>query len=102
MEVKNDIGVNKLKATKAKSYTNLPMVPKVVFGADSFDQLGDILMAKHHIQLPTSICSNLSDCDFNTMISVAMSMHSLWENALVSNWRATIAPEKLRSIYEKI
>ncbi|KAG1649372.1 3-deoxy-alpha-D-manno-octulosonate 8-oxidase [Nymphon striatum] len=60
------------------------------------------MIAKHDIKLPTGICSNLSDSDFNTMISVAMGMHPLWENALGPNWRATITEEKLRSIYEKI
>jgi 3-deoxy-alpha-D-manno-octulosonate 8-oxidase len=60
------------------------------------------MIAKHDIKLPTGICANLSDSDFNTMISVAMGMHPLWENALGPNWRATITEEKLRSIYEKI
>lgn len=60
------------------------------------------MMSKHNIQLPENICSNLSDSDFETMISVAMGMYPLWENALGPNWRATITPEKLRSIYEKI
>ncbi len=60
------------------------------------------MLVKHDIQLPTNICSELSDTDFDTMIVVAMSMHPLWENALGANWRSTITPEKLRSIYEKI
>lgn len=60
------------------------------------------MVAKHDIELPTNICSNLSDSDFDQMISVAMGMHPLWENALGPNWRATITPERLRSIYEKI
>lgn len=60
------------------------------------------MMSKHNIQLPKNICSNLCDSDFETMISVAMGMHPLWENALGSNWRAIITPVKLRSIYEKI
>ena len=57
---------------------------------------------KHGIVLPTGICSNLSEKEFNTMISVAMNMVPLWENALGENWRDTITPEKLESIYRKI
>ncbi|SIS98064.1 3-deoxy-alpha-D-manno-octulosonate 8-oxidase [Zobellia uliginosa] len=57
---------------------------------------------KHGIALPQGVCANLSDADFETMISVAMNMVPLWENALGKNWRETITPEKLRSIYEKI
>ncbi|MDO6810270.1 iron-containing alcohol dehydrogenase family protein [Zobellia galactanivorans] len=57
---------------------------------------------KHDIALPQGVCANLSDADFETMISVAMNMVPLWENALGKNWRETITPEKLRSIYEKI
>ena len=57
---------------------------------------------KHGIVLPTGICSNLSEKEFDTMISVAMNMVPLWENALGENWRDTITPEKLESIYRKI
>ncbi|MBT2161648.1 iron-containing alcohol dehydrogenase family protein [Zobellia barbeyronii] len=57
---------------------------------------------KHNIELPTGICANLSEAEFETMISVAMNMVPLWENALGKNWRDTITPEKLESIYRKI
>ena len=60
------------------------------------------MLTKHAIELPKQVCSTLSETDFDRMISVAMGMHPLWENALGKNWRATITPEKLRSIYEKI
>lgn len=60
------------------------------------------MMQRHNIELPSGICANLTDQEFNTMISVAMSMVPLWENALGPNWRTTITPEKLRFIYEKI
>ena len=60
------------------------------------------MMKKHNIQLPKGICANLNDSDFDTMISVAMGMEPLWENAIGANWREIITPEKLRSIYEKI
>jgi len=57
---------------------------------------------KHGIEMPTGICANLSDCDFETIISVSMAMEPLWENALGQNWREIITAEKLESIYRKI
>lgn len=67
-------------------------------GVALFDRMKD----KHEIELPRGICSALSDADFDTMITVAMGMEPLWENALGKNWRKTITPEKLKSIYQKI
>ncbi|NJB70430.1 3-deoxy-alpha-D-manno-octulosonate 8-oxidase [Saonia flava] len=57
---------------------------------------------KHNIELPSGICSNLSDNDFDTMISVALSLEPLWENAIGIDWKCVITPEKLRVIYQKI
>ncbi|MEH6681520.1 MAG: iron-containing alcohol dehydrogenase family protein [Sediminicola sp.] len=57
---------------------------------------------KHGIVLPTGICSDLGNDDFDTMISVAMGLEPLWENALGKDWKKTITPQKLRGIYEKI
>lgn len=57
---------------------------------------------KHNIELPKGICANLSVSDFDTMITVAMGMEPLWENAIGKHWREVITPQKLRSIYEKI
>lgn len=67
-------------------------------GVDLFNKMKE----KHNIELPTGICANLSEAEFETMISVAMNMVPLWENALGKNWRDTITPEKLESIYRKI
>jgi len=60
------------------------------------------MLVKHKIQLPTNVCAQLSDAEFETMIKVAMGMHPLWENALGPDWRATINQEKLLAIYKKI
>ena len=57
---------------------------------------------KHEIRLPEGLCANLSDGEFNTMITVALSMEPLWENALGNQWRTIITPAKLKSIYQKI
>lgn len=60
------------------------------------------MQQKHHIKLPTGICTNLDDSEFETMITVAMGMVPLWENALGKHWRKVITPEKLEAIYRKI
>lgn len=57
---------------------------------------------KHQIQLPEGICSDLTESDFDNMISVSMSMCPLWENALGKNWRDQITPDILKNIYQKI
>ncbi|MGW9685929.1 iron-containing alcohol dehydrogenase family protein [Flagellimonas sp. 2504JD1-5] len=60
------------------------------------------MVRKHQIQLPTGICSNLTQNDFDILINVALSMDALWENALGSDWRSKITPDCLQSIYMKI
>ena len=60
------------------------------------------MQQKHNIKLPTGICANLDETEFETMISVAMGMVPLWENALGKEWRTIINPEKLEAIYRKI
>ncbi len=64
--------------------------------------LFNTMSQKHNIELPTGICANLDDNEFDTMISVAMGMVPLWENALGKDWRKVITPEKLETIYRKI
>jgi len=61
-----------------------------------------IMCEKHEIHFPEGLCANLSDEEFNTMISVSLGMDPLWENALGQDWRKIITPEKLKSIYQKI
>jgi len=46
MDIKNDMEIKKESNVTASGYRNFPMVPRVVFGKDSFNQLGDILMPK--------------------------------------------------------
>jgi len=65
-------------------------------------ELFDEMRRKHQIELPTGICKDLTEDDLNTMVCVAMKMEPLWENALGKNWKETITPEKLKSIYRKI
>lgn len=67
-------------------------------GVDIFNNM----VEKHDIQIPKGICKNLSEGEYDTMISVALSMEPLWENALGNQWKNSITPEKLKSIYKKI
>jgi 3-deoxy-alpha-D-manno-octulosonate 8-oxidase len=60
------------------------------------------MINKHKIVLPKGVCSNLSKSEMNTMISVAMGMEPLWENALGENWKSIITAQKLKAIYQKI
>lgn len=60
------------------------------------------MVKKHNIFIPKGICANLTEEQMDTMIRVALSLIPLWENALGANWRETITPEKLKSIYQKL
>ena len=46
MNMKKDIELKPVKVAPSQQYRNFPMVPRVIFGKNSFDQLGDILMPK--------------------------------------------------------
>ncbi|WP_425237802.1 iron-containing alcohol dehydrogenase family protein [Ulvibacterium sp.] len=67
-------------------------------GVALFDQM----VQKQKVQLPTGICSDLTDSDYETMISVSLSMEPLWENALGKGWRDIATRKKLKSIYSRI
>lgn len=60
------------------------------------------MMEKHQITLPTGICAHLTDAEFEKMVSIALGMEPLWENALGENWKRVITADKLISIYKKI
>ncbi len=60
------------------------------------------MLAIHNITLPTGICSHLSDKDLDTMITIALSLEPLWENAIGKNWKKTITPKKLKELYLKM
>lgn len=57
---------------------------------------------KHQIELPTGICANLSDADFDTMINISLRLEPLWENAIGKNWKKTITREKLKKLYQEM
>jgi len=56
----------------------------------------------HGIQLPQGICSSRDDEELDAMISVAMSLVPLWENALGPLWKQQVSATMLREIYRKI
>lgn len=60
------------------------------------------MVEKHNIEIPQNICKNLSEEQMETMISVALGMRPLWENALGSDWEKTITRDKLRGLYLKM
>jgi len=59
------------------------------------------MVEKNKIDIPTGICKNLNDEQFETMINVSMGMKPLWENALGKDWEKIMTREKLRSLFEK-
>ncbi len=60
------------------------------------------MVQKNGIDIPTGICANLSEEDFNKMIDVSLGMKPLWENALGKNWESIMTREKLRALYGKL
>ena len=60
------------------------------------------MVEKNKIEIPTGICANLTEEQFDTMINVSLGMKPLWENALGPNWESLITKEKLRDLYGKL
>ena len=53
MDVKKEIAASEIMNSKMNTYRNFPMVPRVVFGQGSFNQLGEILLPKRkHSEAP--------------------------------------------------
>lgn len=60
------------------------------------------MVEKHAIEIPQNICKNLSEEEMETIISVALGMVPLWENALGTDWRKIVTREKLKNLYLKM
>ena len=60
------------------------------------------MVEKNNIQIPTGICDNLTEAQFDEMINISLSLKPLWENALGSNWESIMTREKLRALYGKL
>lgn len=59
------------------------------------------MVEKNKIEIPTGICANLTEVQFDEMINISLSLKPLWENALGSNWESIMTREKLRALYGK-
>ena len=60
------------------------------------------MVEKNNIQIPTGICDNLTEAQFDEMINISLSLKPLWENALGSNWESIMTREKLRALYNRL
>ena len=60
------------------------------------------MVEKNKIEIPTGICANLTEEQFDSMINVSMGMKPLWENALGPNWESIMTREKLRELYGRL
>jgi 3-deoxy-alpha-D-manno-octulosonate 8-oxidase len=60
------------------------------------------MVEKNNIDIPTGICANLTEDQFDAMINVSLGMKPLWENALGKDWEKIMTREKLRALYGKL
>lgn len=60
------------------------------------------MLDKHEIELPTGLCSNLSEDELDTLVQVSLGLKPLWENALGPDWETEMCPERLRKLFESI
>ena len=60
------------------------------------------MVEKNKIEIPTGICANLTEPQFDEMINISLSLKPLWENALGSNWESIMTREKLRALYNRL
>ncbi len=60
------------------------------------------MVEKNNIEIPTGICANLTEDQFDTMMDVTLGMKPLWENALGKDWETIMTREKLRALYGKL
>lgn len=60
------------------------------------------MVEKNKIEIPTGICANLTEPQFDEMINISLSLKPLWENALGSKWESIMTREKLRALYNRL
>ncbi len=60
------------------------------------------MVEKNQIDIPKNICANLTDDQFEKMITVSMGMKPLWENALGKDWEKQMNRERLKKLYERL
>lgn len=67
-------------------------------GVKLFKQMKEI----HNIELPTGVCSDLADEEFDIMTDVSLSLEPLWENALGKDWKKRITRDSIKALYKKM
>jgi 3-deoxy-alpha-D-manno-octulosonate 8-oxidase len=60
------------------------------------------MVEKNSIDIPTDICKDLSEDQFDTMVNVSLGMKPLWENALGKDWEKIMTRDKLRELFGKL
>jgi 3-deoxy-alpha-D-manno-octulosonate 8-oxidase len=60
------------------------------------------MMAKHKIVLPSGVCKDLTEVQFDSMIDIALKLELLWENAIGKDWKNTIDKALLKALYKKM
>ncbi len=60
------------------------------------------MIAINGIELPEGVCKDVSEEDMDTMVSVALGLVPLWENALGKDWKTKVNPEKLKALYRSL
>lgn len=60
------------------------------------------MVEKHKVEIPQNITKDLTEEQFESMISVSLGMKPLWENALGTDWEKIMTREKLRALYERL
>ena len=60
------------------------------------------MLEKHKIELPSEICSQLTDSQMETMLDTALGLSPLWENALGKSWQEIATRDRLRQLYRKM
>tara|TARA_R110002072_G_scaffold47702_1_gene130992 strand:- start:66 stop:494 length:429 start_codon:yes stop_codon:yes gene_type:complete len=57
---------------------------------------------RYNVELPQGICADLNEKELDTMISIALSLEPLWENALGKNWKNIATQKKIKELYKKM
>ncbi len=60
------------------------------------------MQEKYQIELPKSVCANLTDEQFDTMINVSLGLEPLWENALGEKWKNIMTYDRLLQLFKKV
>lgn len=60
------------------------------------------MLTKHQIDLPVNYTAHLSNQEMETMITVALGLAPLWENALGKDWAKQMPRERVKELYQRL